>query len=80
MTEPAQVAATPKRRRFLVPPFIHNQLIQFRAVGFRAYIKGPGKWVFIFVVAFYLVRDATLYIILPYLVLTGVISCPGPAS
>ena len=77
MTEPTQLHATPTRRRFLVPQFIHDQLTEFRAVGFRASVKGAGKWVFILVVAFYLVRDVTFYIIIPYLVVSGIISCPG---
>ena len=77
VTESSQLATIPKRRRFLVPPFIHNQLIEFRAVGFRAYIKGAGKWIFALVVVFYLVRDVTLYILIPYLVLNGIISCPA---
>lgn len=66
-----------KRRHFLVPQFIFNQMTLYRALGFRQYIRGSGKWIFIPVVVYYLVRDVTLYIIIPYLVISGVISCPG---
>lgn len=77
MTSAEQTSGGDKRRHFLVPQFIFTQMTLYRELGFRQYIRGSGKWIFILVVVYYLVRDVTLYIIIPYLVISGVISCPG---
>lgn len=78
MTDSTQVQTEGKKRPFLVPPFIFGQLQLFKEVGIKAYIKGSGKWVFIGIILFYLVRDVTLYIILPYMIINGLIGDPGP--
>ena len=67
-----------KKRRFLVPRYIARELHSIRELGLKSYIRKRGKWVFLGIILFYLVRDTTLYIIIPYLVVNGVISCPGP--
>ncbi len=67
-----------KKPRFLVPRYFANQIASIRELGLKAYVKKRGKWVIIGIFMFYLVRDTTLYIIIPYLVVNGLISCPGP--
>ena len=77
MTSAEQTSGGGKRRHFLVPQFIFTQMTIYRELGFRQFVKGSGKWIFLLVVLYYFVRDVTLYIIIPYLVISGVISCPG---
>lgn len=76
MSETADIPI--KKRRFLVPRYIARELASVRELGFKQYLKTRGKWVFAGIILFYLVRDTTLYIIIPYLVINGFISCPGP--
>ena len=84
----AQPAAEPSTRdtharqskKWFVPQFIAEEILLLKKLRLKGYIKERGPWVFFGIFMFYLVRDVTLYIIVPYLVLTGVISCPGPAS
>lgn len=55
--------------------FISEWRKSIREHGFRGFLKEKG-WKFILgLVLFYLVRDVTLYIILPYLVFNNVITC-----
>jgi len=67
-----------KKPRFLVPNYIAHELQSIRERGLKSYLKKRGKWVLIGIVLFYLVRDTTLYVIIPFLVVNGIISCPGP--
>ena len=69
---------TIKKRRFLVPRYVAQELQYIRQLGLKTYLKQRGKWVFAGIMLFYLVRDTTLYIIIPYLVVNGFIACPGP--
>ncbi len=77
-------ARKPKVRRllhrFLVPRFIAAEVAIWRGLGLRGYVRKRGFRFFAAIFIYYLVRDTTLYIIIPYLLLTGVISCPGPAA
>ena len=75
-----QEAPASRRRKWFVPQFIAAEILLLRSLGLKGYIKDRGPWLFAGIILFYLVRDGTLYIIIPYLLLTGVISCPGSAS
>ena len=66
-------------RKFLVPRFITAEWGKLRQLGPKGYLKKRGPWFFALIVTFYLVRDSTLYIIIPYLIINGLIDCPGPA-
>ncbi len=67
-------------RRFLVPRFIALEVAIWRELGLRGYVRKRGFRFFAAIFIYYLVRDTTLYIIIPYLLLKGVISCPGPGA
>ncbi len=77
-------APKPKAKRFLrgflVPRFIANEVAAWRELGLGGYIRKRGFRFFAAIFIYYLVRDTTLYIIIPYLVLKGVIGCPGAAA
>ncbi len=77
-------ARKPKVRRFLhrflVPRFIAVEVATWRKLGLGGYIRKRGLRFFAAIFIFYLVRDTTLYVIIPYLVLKGVISCPGAGA
>ncbi len=64
-------------RRFLVPRFIVAEWATLRGLGLKGYVKKRGPLFFLLIFSFYLVRDTTLYIIIPYLVVNGIISCPS---
>ncbi len=67
-------------RRFLVPRIIATEVATWRKLGLGGYVRKRGFRFFAAIFIYYLVRDTTLYIIIPYLVLTGAISCPGPGA
>ena len=78
---PARTSKVRRRlRRFLVPWFIAVEVATWRKLGLRGYVRKRGFRFFAAIFIYYLVRDTTLYIIIPYLVLTGVISCPGQGA
>lgn len=68
------------RRRLLVPRTIAAEVVLWRELGLRPYVRKRGVWLFAAIVTFYLVRDSVLYIIIPYLALRGIIQCPGPLA
>ena len=78
--QPPGQTGTKPRRRLLVPRFIAAEVVLWRELGLRGYIRKRGFWLFAAVFVFYLVRDSILYILIPYLVIQGVIQCPGPGS
>ncbi len=59
---------------------IATEVALLREHKLPGYIRHRGPWFFLLVFTFYLVRDTTLYIIIPYLVVNGLISCPGTAQ
>ncbi len=76
--QPARTSKARRRlRRFLVPRIIAVEVATWRKLGLRGYVRKRGFRFFAAIFIYYLVRDTTLYIIIPYLVLKGVISCPG---
>ncbi len=67
-------------RKFLVPRIIAVEVATWRGLGLRGYVRKRGFRFFAAIFIYYLVRDTTLYIIIPYLLLKGVISCPGAGA
>ena len=43
--------------------------------GVKAFVKQKGWKLFIAFILFYLIRDVTLYIIIPYLIINNMVSC-----
>ena len=77
-------APKPKAKRFLhgflVPRFIANEVATWRELGLGGYIRKRGFRFLAAVFLFYLVRDGMLYVVIPYLVVSGLIGCPGPEA
>ena len=46
----------------------------YKEKGLKAAIKAAGWKVFVLIFMYYLIRDVTLYILIPYLIAKGVIS------
>lgn len=65
------------RRKFLVPNFVRAAIVEIKADGFKAFLKKKGPWFVGGILLFYLIRDSLLYLVIPYLVVNGIISCPG---
>ena len=51
--------------------FVREATATFRAKGFRGILRAYGWKLFAGFVLFYLVRDVTLYVVLPYLAARG---------
>lgn len=60
------------RDRF-VPGFIREYVKIWKAEGFKELIRQKGWRVVAIVFFYYLIRDSTLYILIPYLIAKGVI-------
>lgn len=60
---------------FLKPKWAIEWWTIIKNEGVKAFIKKKGWKFFIAFILFYLVRDVTLYIILPYLIINNVVSC-----
>lgn len=58
----------------LVPKFIREYVKIWRAEGFKELIKQKGWKVFAIIFFYYLIRDSTLYILIPYLIAKGLFS------
>jgi|TARA_B100000035_G_C20695182_1_gene420141 hypothetical protein len=63
--------------KFLVPKIVREWRADFRKGGFKLLLKEKGWKILIAFFIFYLIRDVSLYVIIPYLAVTGFISCPG---
>ena len=61
-------------KNFLVPKWIKKYIELYREKGFKVFLKEAGWKVFAFIFIFYLIRDAILYILIPYLVAKGLLS------
>lgn len=76
MTHPPQdsgdkISVRKVLRRLWKPRFIAEWTALWREHGFRGFVKKKG-WKFVAaVVLFYLIRDALLYLVLPYLAIRG---------
>jgi hypothetical protein len=60
---------------FLKPKWAVEWWSIIRNEGIKAFIKQKGWKFLIAFILFYLVRDVTLYIIIPYLIINNIISC-----
>ena len=64
--------------RFLETGKMHEWTAALRREGLKGFVKRYGKRVLFWFILIYLIRDTVLYIIVPYLIAKGVISCfPG---
>jgi hypothetical protein len=61
-------------RPFAFRAFIREATRTFRAGGFRGLLRVYGWKLLVAFTLFYLVRDVTLYILLPYLAARGLLS------
>ena len=60
---------------FLKPKWAIEWWTIIKNEGVKAFIKQKGWKFFIAFILFYLIRDVTLYIIIPYLIINNMISC-----
>ena len=60
---------------FGVPAFIKDWLEIYREGGFRQLIIKRGWSVLIVFFIYYLIRDTILYILIPYLAFSNIITC-----
>ena len=67
--EEAAAGRGASRRR--LPGFVREATATFREQGFRGILRAYGWKLFAVFFVFYLVRDVTLYIVLPYLAARG---------
>ncbi|MFQ6616498.1 MAG: hypothetical protein ACE5HZ_06985 [Fidelibacterota bacterium] len=63
--------------RLFLPKIVREWRSIYREGGFKLLIRKKGWVILVAFFAFYLVRDSVLYLLLPYLAIRGVISCPG---
>jgi hypothetical protein len=60
---------------FLKPKWAIEWWAIIKNEGVKAFIKQKGWKFLIAFILFYLIRDVTLYIIIPYLIINNIISC-----
>ncbi len=60
-------------RKILKPPIIQEWTKLLREKGIKGFIREKGWKVVVAIFLYYLVRDTTLYIIIPFLVAQGFI-------
>jgi hypothetical protein len=60
---------------FLKPKWAVEWWSIIKNEGVKAFIKQKGWKFLVAFILFYLVRDVTLYIIIPYLIINNLISC-----
>lgn len=60
---------------FLKPRWAVEWLNLIKSKGIKEFIRIKGWKLLVAFFLFYLIRDVTLYIIIPYLVIDGVIGC-----
>jgi hypothetical protein len=61
--------------KFLKPKWAIEWWDLIRNKGIKEFIRIKGWKIFIAFFLFYLIRDVTLYIIIPYLIVENIISC-----
>ncbi len=77
VVEESKFVESSGRRKFLMPKFVDDAVVEIKTNGFKAFLKKKGPWFVGGVILFYLIRDTLLYIVIPFLVVNGIISCPG---
>jgi len=60
-------------RKFLTPKWVDRYATIYRQEGFRGVMKKGGVWLLVGFIVFYLIRDSILYLLIPYLVATGLL-------
>lgn len=63
--------------RLFVPRFVRQWRSIYREGGVRLLLRKKGWVILVSFFLFYLIRDSLLYLLLPYLAIKGIISCPG---
>jgi hypothetical protein len=63
-------------RKILKPAVVREFTALLREKGIKGFLREKGWKIFIGIIAFYLVRDVLLYLLLPFLVAQGFI-CGG---
>lgn len=56
----------------LTPKWMLKYIDIYKEQGFKAAVKAAGWKVILAIFVFYLVRDVTLYILIPYLIAKGI--------
>jgi len=60
---------------FWKPNFVREWLIIIKEKGLKGFVKEKGWKIVAIFFLYYLIRDTTLYIILPYLLINNIIQC-----
>jgi hypothetical protein len=60
---------------FLKPKWAIEWWVIIKNEGVKAFVQQKGWKLLIAFILFYLIRDVTLYIIIPYLIINNIISC-----
>lgn len=63
--------------RLFLPKVVREWRSVYREGGIKLLIRKKGWVIVAAFFAFYVIRDSILYLLLPYLAIRGVISCPG---
>ena len=61
--------------KFLKPKWAIDWWAIIKTEGFKSFVKQKGWKFLVAFILFYLVRDVTLYIIIPYLIIDNVSGC-----
>ena len=61
--------------RFLSPKWVRRWWDIIKKEGVKSFLKKKGWKLLVVLFLFYLVRDVTLYIIIPYLLIDNLVSC-----
>ncbi len=77
VVEESKFVESSGRRKFLVPKFVADAIVEIKTNGSRAFLKKKGPWFVGGIILFYLIRDTLLYVAIPFLIVNGIISCPG---
>ena len=60
---------------FWKPNFVKEWLTIIKEKGLKGFVKEKGWKIVAIFFLYYLIRDTTLYIIIPYLVINNIIQC-----
>lgn len=77
MVEESNFVESSGRRKFLMPKIVADAIVELKTDGFKAFLKKKGPWFVGGIILFYFIRDTLLYVVIPFLIVNGIISCPG---
>jgi hypothetical protein len=61
--------------KFLKPKWAIEWWTIIKNEGVKAFVQKKGWKLFIAFILFYFIRDVTLYVIIPYLIINNMVSC-----